>query len=145
MRLSGRPILIILVALAGVALLIERLIVTDAERLEIWATDVAEAAARGDIEGVRPHLAEEFVYGRLGKEQALNLLKLVYQRYKPTDIRINLTNMVFTEQGGTAEAAIAVEPQQGFPYGFGFDVRFVREGDGFLLVEAKHVRGTIPR
>ena len=135
LRRAWLPILLILVAI-GIG--IERLIVTDEEALEKWAVSMSEAASTGDRDFARTLIADDFVYGKLDREQALDLAWRGRRNAAVGDVSLQLVQIQVQGDTATAEGVISAASMARRAQ-LRTKLRFERRSAGWVLVEAEPV------
>ena len=87
-RPRPRMTLLGLVLLAGVAILVERLVVTDAEAIEGLLVDMRKAVAQRQLSAWRPILDDEFRWQGLDADATVRRLQGHLDRNRPTSIDV---------------------------------------------------------
>jgi len=143
-----RPRYVILVVLASVALgfLIERLIVTDAERIQSILDDAREYALAGKWDEVIDLLDPDYDFEGMSREDLRQTLHKTMQGL-PLKHYEYFTREVEVLEGGRARAEVTIVMQA--PPGLGWDNRamvhfklaFLKRADtGWLIHEAKMIQ-----
>ena len=129
---SRPPLLALLLVLVLVAFGIERLVVTDGERLEAWAEAAAAAAQSGDRGALEALLAPEFRYRGKDRERTLDHIADLRRKYTPPGVRIRLIKIEVDGDGASADARVDAN-------GMRRPVRldWVRREGSWLLVSAE--------
>lgn len=135
--LRPRPRLTLLGALllVGLGLLVERLIVTDAEAVEGLLEDARRAVQARDLAGLRPLLDDAFVWNGLGPDEAVRRLQREVDRSGPT--RIDVSWGAVEPRGDACDVAVHARV---FAYGGLLPLEgrltFVRTSAGWRIREA---------
>ena len=135
LRRAWLPLLLVLVA---VGIGIERLIVTDEEALDQWAESMSEAASHGDRDFARKLIADDFVYGKLDRDQALDLAFRARRNAAVGEISLRLFDLQVDGDGATAEGVISAAAMARRAQ-LRTKLRFERRSEGWMLVEAEPV------
>jgi len=96
----------LLVVLAGLAFLIERLIVTDEEAVEALIEDAARAVREGDFEALTALLAPDFEAEGREREAAVAWISTLKRRWRPLGLEVEVREVVV--EGDTAKAPVLV-------------------------------------
>ncbi len=81
--LAGIPILLMVVFW-----LLTRLVVTDQQQLQASVDEMADAAVKGDAQGLFKHVARDFRHKQLTREQLAAFIKNAVTTYKITEVKI---------------------------------------------------------
>jgi hypothetical protein len=135
LRRAWFPLLLVLVAL-GFA--VERLIVTDEEALVAWAEAMSEAASTGDRDRARTLISEEFVYGTLDRDKALDLAWRARRNAAVGDLTLSLVQIQIKGDEAHAEGIISAASMARRAE-LTTRMRFQRSDGGWLLVQAEPV------
>jgi hypothetical protein len=135
-RPRGRSLLLGLLLAVGLGVLIERLVVTDAEAIEALLEEFRDAAKDREWKRIRPVLSDDFAWGQRGPDETVAEVERIAQRYPPTRIEV--------EWGAIAPARLRCEVDVTYrAWGYGgvwvgqVRVTFAREKDGWRLLEAQ--------
>lgn len=132
------PILPTLLLLGLLAFVVERLVVTDLEALERWSQDAADAVNMGDRGALEALLADEFTYGRMDRDTALDLAFGETNRNKLRAVEIKLRRI--RVEGDRAEAGASIfATYQEMRGRVRTQLVFVRGEAGWLLLSAEPV------
>ncbi len=135
LRRAWFPILLVLVAL-GFG--IERLIVTDEEALVAWAEALSEAASTGDRDRARTLISEDFTYGKLDRDQALDLAWRARRNAAVGDVSLTLVQILVTGDEASAEGLLGASSMARQAQ-LRTKLRFRRTDGGWHLTEAEPV------
>lgn len=133
-RLLSLPLLLLLAA-AG-AVVVERLVVTDAEALGQLLEDARDAVAERDFARLRPMLSDDFVWEGLGPDAALERVAGLVRRAQPTRIELDWDEPDLAGDQATVALLLRVWLLGG-AYGGHARLRFAREAQGWRLTEAR--------
>lgn len=103
-----------LAALAVVLLVIERLWVTDRERVDAIIDDIAQSVRQGDTEGIVRHLAPQCHYGSLDREGIRRMVDSVFHTFELEKLTISSrkTELFSRRKEATAEFLAVVRAKQ---------------------------------
>jgi ketosteroid isomerase-like protein len=108
MRLRPSLWLGVLLVVGGLVLLVERVIVTDAEAVEALVQRAAEAVREGDFEALAATLGAGFtVEGRTGKE-ALDWIRKLRRNYRPLGIDAEVGEVEVSEDRAVAPTVVSM-------------------------------------
>lgn len=130
------PFWLRLLLVVGLALGLERLIVTDAEELEDLAREAAAAAQAGDRAGLEALLAADFAYAGRGREAALDEAERLWRRYRPARIEVDLARIEVEGDHAQALLALTLSGGQVGRLAVQVQVAFVREGGTWRFLKA---------
>ena len=119
----------ILIGLGVTLFVVERLVVTDAERIEAVVYELADAVSRSDIEGVEARLAPEVTLGRQAKAGGLVPLRLLLPILRRVQFDILKVRQLQAQAGsqtkrGTAEFKVTASGMADPGGGFGANQPF---------------------
>jgi len=121
---------VVLAAALG-ALLVDRLIVTDAERVESAIRAMAEAVSRSDMEAVFTHVSEEYADPEMPLPALRALAEAFFRSHDRTLARVRDVEVQVGGGLATAMVAVMTRNERGDLYGGSlWQVEFVEEGDG---------------
>jgi hypothetical protein len=128
-------LLLPLVVLGGVALLVERLIVTDGEAVQGLVDDAAEAVREGDFQGLRGMLAESYRGEGRTPDGAVDRVKGLWKVFRPSGL--SAQTLEVEVEGDRARAPVNVRGAvAGRAFVVSLDVEFVREEGGWKVAAA---------
>jgi hypothetical protein len=128
-----RIALAILGALA-LALLLNHFIVTDKKRIERTVHEMADAAAKGDVDLLFSHVSADYRDETMSREQLKSLAKTLLERYEPTNAKTQLISLSIT--GAMAHAQVGISAGQernGYTAWYGiseWSAEFRKDADG---------------
>lgn len=128
-----RLLLAAVVALAGLAWLVERLVVTDPEAVAAVLDEVADAASRGDWDAVAAAIDDDFLEAGRGKDAFLAWAKGQWSRANLRAIALDVRDV--RVEGDQAAARVEATLQ---PYAVRVPGRvdLARRGDAWRIVRA---------
>ena len=108
MRLRPSLWLGVLLGVGGLVLLVERLIVTDAEAVDALVQRAAEAVREGDFEALAATLGAGFtVEGRTG-EEALDWIRKLRRNFRPLGIEAEVGEVEVSEDRALAPTVVSM-------------------------------------
>ena len=122
----------ILGALA-VALLLNHIIVTDKKRVERTVHEMADAAAKGDVDLLFSHVSANYRDEAMTREQLKSLAKSLLPRYQPENAKVQAISVNVTGAMAHAQVAISSREQSGGYTWYGtseWSAEFRKEADG---------------
>ena len=119
----------ILIGLGLILFVVERLVVTDAERIEAVVYELADAVAHSDIEGVEARLAPEVTLGRQAKAGGLVPLRVLLPILRRVQFDFLKVRQLQAQAGsqtkrGTAEFKVTASGTADAAGGFGSNQPF---------------------
>ena len=133
--LAGRRWVWILLGLVAAVVLVERLIVTDAESIEALVEDAEEAGNARDWDALLGLLSPEFVYEGRDREETVALVQRLVTRFDPQGVTFSISKLEIQGDRATARARINVRAL-GRVLPLASDVSFARTPDGWALAAA---------
>lgn len=128
-----RLLLLILLAVGGIAWLVERLVVTDAEAIGSAVTRLASSASAKDWEAFEALLADDFDSPWGDRAKFTRMLAELMKRYDVKDTGVRLGDVtVRGDRGAAAVTALPGAPFQGLRVQGRVDL--VRTDDGWRVV-----------
>jgi ketosteroid isomerase-like protein len=100
-----RIALAILAALA-LALLLNHYVVTDKKRIERTVQEMADAAAKGDLDPLFSHVSADYHDDAMSRDQLRSLAKSALERYERADATVELVSVNVT--GSLAHAQVSI-------------------------------------
>lgn len=135
MRLRPSLWLGVLAVVAGLVLLVERLIVTDAEAVEALIERAAEAVRQGDFEALADTLEADFtVDGRTG-EEALTWIRRLYRNFRPLGIEVEIGEIEVVDDRAMAPTVVSMTVMAR-PFRFAASVHCQRTDGDWRIVSA---------
>jgi hypothetical protein len=128
LRRPGNLLLVLLFA-GVVAYIVERLVVTDIEAVEMVVAEATEACRRGDFDALREHLSEDFEYldgssRPHDREASVRAVRVAFGLFRPIGLATRLNDVAVTGETATARATVSAS-------GGRFEVRLsLRREDG---------------
>lgn len=127
-----RSQLLALVALTCIVLLVEHLIVTDAEAIEALAARAAKAAGERDFAALGRLLSDDFRYGTRDRAETLAHVESMLRKHPATGIEIDVYEIRVDDGHATAKGLVRAQVY-GRPFGVHVDVELVETEDGWKL------------
>ena len=109
MRFSRRHLVPTVLALVGLGILLDHLIVTDVEAIEALAERAETAARERDFETLEGLLSESFRYDGRDRARTVAYVKSQVQRITPQKVGFNLDHIQVEGDRATARAHIVAE------------------------------------
>ena len=122
-----------LICLTGLVLLVEHLIVTDAEAIEALGERAARAAADRDFGALGEVLADDFRYGSRDKASTLAYVQSLLGKHKPMGIEVTLFEIKVKDERATARGVVRAQVY-GRPIGVGIDAELIETEEGWRLL-----------
>lgn len=135
--LYGRrgPLPLVLLLAVALGVVIERLVVTDAEALEQLLRDAREAVTERAFERLRPLLSDDFEWQGLGPDDALARVARLTDRAKPTRLVVDWGEVIVA--GDRANVRLRVQVWvHGGAYPGEAQLTFAREPQGWRVIQA---------
>jgi hypothetical protein len=132
-----RTSLAVLLLLAGLVVLVERLIVTDAEAIETVVEEAADAAGRGDVDGLLARLDETYQAEGRDREAVAAYVGQLQKIYRPTSVDARVDDVDVEGDQATAKVRFRAGVA-GRPFLVKAEVRLVRRSGGW------RIRGVVP-
>lgn len=129
----------VVVALAGIALLVDALIVTDEERLIVWSEQMSAAVSASDAEAMRPLFDPAFAYEGREVDEALAYAVSMRKRSGSQSVTIQLERIEIDGDLATAEGLI-LGAAMGRPVRLRSQLAFRKGEEGWVLTRASAVR-----
>lgn len=104
--MRGRSLLLILLGLAAVGLLIERIVITDAEAIEGLASDAEEAFNERRFGDLVDILDPDFSYGGRDRQGTVAYLERMAKRFQATGVDVVLEEPAIEGDEASAEATV---------------------------------------
>lgn len=121
-----------LAAILLIGFVVERLWVTDSERIQAWGEDAAAALMDRDRAALGALLHEDFTLGERDREATLDWVLGLHARYRPTRVEIALGEIEF--EGDVARVfGQVITGIAGRPVRAGGQMVFEKGAEGWLL------------
>jgi hypothetical protein len=129
---TARGLLLATLAVGALAVAAERLIQTDREALEALLQRAADAASLGDVRALARTLDEDYAAEGRNREQAVAYARTLWDRYRPTGLRITQEIRDLGEDEAHAEALVSARVM-GIPVRVPVALVYRRTGDGWRI------------
>jgi hypothetical protein len=110
--LTARKVLLLLAGVAVLAFLVDRIVVTDAERIEDLVDEARKAVLRGDWDAVAAAVDDEVTVGERNKASLVAWWRREWQRASPASLSVDVDDVETSGDRGTARVRIS----PGSPY-----------------------------
>jgi ketosteroid isomerase-like protein len=138
MRSRGFPALLVLALIIGLIVLVERLIVTDAEAVEAVVEQAADAVKQGDFAALADLLDMDYKGEGGDKDGAIAYAQRIWGQWRPMGLRAAVGQVEVN--GDEASAPTMVRGQVlGRPFGIRVGFGLKRTDDGWRISSAQYL------
>lgn len=136
--ISLRRAALVALGVLALVLLIERLVVTDAEAIESMMEGAAEALDAGDFDRLGSFLHESFASQGQDRETVLAYIRRLHAGYRPTGLNARMEGVVVEGDGATGVGHVGMQVL-GRPHRVRLRMTFLRGPDGWQMASAEPI------